>query len=103
MAQKCRAITSKGKPCLAFARRDDPEQLCIYHSRLGASGSQREHQPVTKGELTRLIEKTIRQVRRSKCNPLERSRELRALILELDKLKTPEMPAPRRTGCNVYQ
>ena len=103
MATKCSALKSNGQPCLCFARKDDPEHLCIYHSRLSATGAQREHKPVTKKELITLVEQTIRQIRRAKCNPLERSRELRALIAERDKLLAPETPEPRRTGCNMYQ
>jgi len=86
MSQKCSAQTRNGEPCLCFARKDDPEHLCLYHSRLSADGSQREAKPLTKADLIKMIEQTIRQVRHAKCNPLERSRELRALIAERDKL-----------------
>jgi len=86
MSQKCKALTSKGNPCLAFARRDDPDGYCVYHSRLSADGSQREAKPLTKADLVKMIEATIRQVRHAKLNALERSRELRALIAERDKL-----------------
>jgi hypothetical protein len=77
--------------------------LCIYHSRLSADGSQRAAKPLTKADLVKMIDQTIRQVRHAKCNPLERSRELRALIAERDKLLAPETPEQRRTGCNMYQ
>jgi len=103
MSQKCKALTSKGNPCLAFARRDDPDGYCVYHSRLSADGAQRQAKPLTKDDLVKLVEATIRQVRHAKLNALERSRELRALITERDKLLAPETPEPRRTGCNMYQ
>jgi len=103
MTQKCQARTRSGEPCLCFARKDDPEHLCIYHSRLSADGSQRAAKPLTKADLVKMIDQTIRQVRHAKCNPLERSRELRALIAERDKLLAPETPEQRRTGCNMYQ
>jgi len=103
MAQKCSAIKSNGERCLCFARLDDPEGLCIYHSRRSATGAQREAKPLTKDALVKMIEQTIRQVRHAKLNALERSRELRALIAERDKLLAPETPEPRRTGCNMYQ
>ena len=86
MATKCKALTRSGLPCLAFARRDDPDGYCVYHSRLSADGSQREAKPLTKADLVKMIEATIRQVRHAKLNALERSRELRALIAERDKL-----------------
>jgi len=101
MATKCKALTSKGKPCLAFARLG--EELCIFHSRVDADGAQRAAKPLTKDDLVKMVEQTIRQVRHAKLNAIERSRELRALIAERDKLLTPETPEPRRTGCNMYQ
>jgi len=103
MSQKCSALKSNGYPCLCFARKDDPEHLCIYHSRLSATGAQREAKPLLKADLIKMVEQTIRQVRHAKCNPLEKSRELRALILQRDQLLAPETPEPRRTGCNMYQ
>jgi len=103
MAQKCRALTRSGLPCLAFARRDDPDGYCVYHSRRSAPGAQREAKPLTKDVLVKMIEATIRSVKHAKCNPLEKSRELRALLIERDKLLAPETPEPRRTGCNMYQ
>lgn len=103
MSQKCSALTRSGNACLAFARRDDPDGYCVYHSLLGANGSQRAAKPLTKEDLLKLVEATIRQVRHAKLNALERSRELRALLTERDKLLAPETPEPRRTGCNMYQ
>jgi len=97
MATKCRALTRSGKQCLAFARRDDPAGLCVYHSRLSASGEQRSARPLTKEDLLKLIEATIRQVRHAKLNALERSRELRALLVERDKLLTGE-PEEKEPG-----
>ena len=92
MSQKCKALKSNGYPCLCFARKDDPEHLCIYHSRLSADGSQRAAKPLTKEDLVKMIDQTIRQVRHAKLNALERSRELRALITERDKLLADEEP-----------
>lgn len=90
VTQKCSALKSNGSPCLVFARRDDPEHLCIYHSRLSADGSQRAAKPLTKDDLVKMVEQTIRSVKHCKLNPLEKSRELRALIAERDKLLTGE-------------
>lgn len=95
MATKCRALTSKGKPCLAFAR--SGEELCIFHSRVGADGAQRQAKPLTKMDLVKMIEQTIRSVRHAKLNPLEKSRELRALVGEREKLLTGE-PEEKESG-----
>lgn len=103
MTQKCKALNSRGKPCSCFARRDDPAGLCMFHSRLSAPGTTRTPKTLDKADLVKMIDATIRQVRRAKCSPLERSRELRALIIERDKLLAPETPEPRRLGCNMYQ
>ena len=95
MAQKCRALTSKGKPFNVFARKDDPQGFCMFHSRLPAPGTTRMPKPLDKADLVKMIDATIRQVRRAKCSPLERSRELRALIIERDKLLAePESKEP---------
>lgn len=84
MATKCSALTSKGNPCLAFARLG--EELCIFHSRVDADGAQRKAKPLNQEDLVKMVEATIRQVRHAKLNALERSRELRALLIERDKL-----------------
>ena len=97
MSQKCSALKSNGYPCLCFARKDDPEHLCIYHSRLSATGAQREAKPLLKADLIKMIEATIRSVKHAKCNPLEKSRELRALIAERDKLLAGE-PEEKEPG-----
>jgi len=86
VTQKCKALNSRGKPCSCFARRDDPAGLCMFHSRLPAPGTTRTPKPLDKADLIKMLDATIRQVRRAKCSPLERSRELRALIVERDKL-----------------
>jgi len=85
---KCRATTSRGTPCLAFARPDDPDGLCVFHSHLPKSADpQRDQVPLSQEQLLRMIDMTIRQVRSAKgLTPLERSRELRALLVERAKL-----------------
>ncbi len=98
MAQKCRALNSKGLPCQCFARLDSDEGLCLFHSRRAAPGTQRNPEPLTKDDLLRMLDQLIRKVRNAKhLNPLERSRELRALIVERDKLLAEE-PAAKEPG-----
>jgi len=101
MAQKCSAQTSKGKPCCAFARLG--EELCIFHSRVDADGAQRKAKPLTKDDLVKMIDQTIRSVKHCKLNPLEKSRELRALLIERDKLLTPEKPEDKTLDDKVQR
>ena len=96
MSKKCSATKADGTPCLCFARLDDPADLCMFHSRLSAEGTQRIKPPLTKADLVKMLDSTIRQIKNAKkLNPLERSRELRALIIEREKLmvETPEPEA----------
>jgi len=96
MAQKCRALTSKGKPCCAFARLG--EELCIFHSRVDADGAQRKAKPLNQEDLVRMIDQTIRSVKHAKgLSAIERSRELRALLIERDKLLAGE-PEEKEPG-----
>ena len=91
MAMKCRSTNSRGLPCQCFARLDSNEGLCLFHSRRPAPGVQRKPEPLTKADLVKMLDATIRQIKNAKgLNPLERSRELRALILERDHLLAEE-------------
>jgi hypothetical protein len=96
MATKCRSQNSRGLPCQCFARLDSDEGLCLFHSRRSAPGVQRKPEPLTKADLIKMLDQTIRAVKNAKkLNPLERSRELRALIVQRDQLLAePESKEP---------
>jgi len=92
MAQKCQAIKANGLPCNCFARLDDI--YCLFHSRKSAPGVQRKPEPLTKADLVKMIDSLIRQIKNAKrLSPLEKSRELRALITQRDQLLAEE-PEP---------
>ena len=93
MAQKCQATNSRGLPCNCFARLDDI--YCLFHSRKSAPGAQRKPGPLNKADLIKMLDQTIRAVKNAKrLNALERSRELRALIIERDKLLAEDPKEP---------
>lgn len=96
MTQKCKALNSRGKPCSCFARRDDPAGLCVFHSRLPAPGHERAVQPLTKADLIRMLDSTIRSVKNAKGpTAMEKARELRSLIIERAKLLDEEPDSKR--------
>ena len=89
MALKCKALTSKGSPCLCFARLDDPEQLCVYHSRLSAQGAQMKSEPLTIEEEIAGLTAEYRRLIRARKKSLETTRLILTLheaIKELTKL-----------------
>ena len=89
MAMKCRAIKANGQRCLCFARLDDPEQLCVYHSRLGAAGAQIKSEPLTIEEEIAGLTAEYRRLIRARKKSLETTRLILTLheaIKELTKL-----------------
>lgn len=88
---RCKGITRQGKPCMAMALHD--ANYCFFHSD-GTEGrpGRPDPKPITKDYMIQLLEKEVRCIKRFVKNPLERSRELRALLLQIDELRRPNEP-----------
>jgi hypothetical protein len=93
---RCKGITRQGKPCMAMALRD--ANYCFFHSD-GTEGrpGRPDPKPITKDYMIQLLEKEVRCIKRFVKNPLERSRELRALLLQIDELRRPNEPEKDQT------
>jgi hypothetical protein len=88
---RCKGITRQGKPCLAMALHD--ANYCFFHSD-GTEGrpGRPDPKPITKDYMIQLLEKEVRCIKRFVKNPLERSRELRALLIQIEQLRTTTEP-----------
>jgi hypothetical protein len=85
---RCRGLTRQGKPCMAMALHD--ANYCFFHSD-GIEGrpGRPDPKPITKEHMIQLLEKEVRCIKRFVKNPLERSKELRALLLQIDQVRSP--------------
>ena len=85
---RCKGFTRQGKPCMAMALHD--AEYCFFHSD-GIEGrpGRPDPKPISQEYMIRLLEKEVRCIKRFVKNPLERSRELRALLLQIDQLRRP--------------
>ena len=88
---RCRGFTHQGKPCKAMALHD--ANYCFFHSD-GIEGrpGRPDPKPISQEYMIRLLEKEVRCVKRFVKNPLERSKELRALLFQIDQLQSPSEP-----------
>jgi hypothetical protein len=81
---------------MAMALRD--ANYCFFHSD-GIEGrpGRPDPKPITKDYMVQLLEKEVRCIKRFVKNPLERSRELRALLLQIDELRRPNQAEKEQT------
>ena len=90
MSRRCTAIKRTGEPCRCWALPGTEPPRCIYHVESipeSSTGHRWEAQPIDQDRQIKIIEQVIRNVRRAKIPVLEKSRELRALIAQLNELK----------------
>ena len=71
---------------------------CFFHSD-GCEGrpGRPDPKPITQEYMIQLLEKEVRCIKRFVKSPLERSRELRALLLQIDELRRPNEPEKEQT------
>ena len=88
---RCKGLTRQGTPCKAMALHD--ADYCFFHCDGGEGRPGRpDPKPITKDYMIQLLEKEVRCVKRFVKSPLERSKELRALLFQIDQLQRPIEP-----------
>lgn len=81
---------------MAMALHDS--EYCFFHCDGGEGRPGRpDPKPVTKDYMIQLLEKEVRCIKRFVKNPLERSKELRALLLQIDQLRRPSETEKEQT------
>ena len=89
--EKCKAVKLNGDPCRAAACREDPEGLCVFHSRVPEIRARaRTNSPLTKEKLIGILRGQLWRVRREVKNPSERASlvvRIVELIAELEGMR----------------
>ena len=84
---RCTAIAdTTGKPCRSFAL--DREDKCLFHSQsdVAIKARQRPARKLTTEDMIDELRRQLSQVKRSEADPLEKSREIRALLYQINNL-----------------
>lgn len=89
---RCTAITRSGQRCRMFALTG--EDKCVIHSQseVAVKARQRPAKALTKKEIIAELQIQLRNVKSSKADPLEKSREVRMLLAQISDLKKDEKP-----------
>lgn len=90
---RCVAIADcTGKQCRGMALQD--EKLCLFHSQtdVAVKARQRPARKLTKKDIICELQRQLRNVKRCVADPMEKSREIRALLFQINNLKREESP-----------
>jgi len=85
---RCTAIADwTGKPCRSFALVG--EDKCLFHSKsdVAIKARQRPARKLTAEDMINELRRQLSQVKRSGADPLEKSREIRALLYQINNLR----------------
>lgn len=86
---RCTAIAdTTGKPCRGWAL--DGDTKCLFHSEtdVAIKARQRPARKLTTQDMIDELRRQLSQVKRSGADPLEKSREIRALLFQINNLRT---------------
>lgn len=85
---RCIAIAdTTGKQCRGMALQG--EKLCLFHSQtdVAVKARQRPARKLTKKDMICELQRQLRNVKRCVADPMEKSREIRALLYQINNLK----------------
>jgi hypothetical protein len=85
---RCTAIADwTGKPCRSFALIG--EDKCLFHSQsdVAIKARTRPARKLTKKDMICELQLQLRKVKASEADPLEKSREIRALLYQINNLR----------------
>lgn len=93
---RCTAIAQySGQRCQMFALTG--EDKCVIHSQSEVAVKARQRPcRYTKRDMILELQRQLRNVKSSKAEPLEKSREIRALITQIDNLKDYDKPSKEK-------
>ena len=93
---RCTAIAQhSGQQCRMFALTG--EDKCVIHSQSDVAVKARQRPcRYTKRDMILELQRQLRNVKSSKAEPLEKSREIRALITQIDNLKEYDKPSKEK-------
>lgn len=86
---RCIAIADcTGKQCRGMALQG--EKLCLFHSKsdVAIKARTRPARKLTTEDMINELQRQLSQVKRSEAEPLEKSREIRALLYQINNLRT---------------
>ena len=94
---RCTAIADwTGKPCRSFALVG--EDKCLFHSKsdVAIKARQRPARKLTTKDMIDELRRQLSQVKRSGADPLEKSKEIRALLCQINNLRAEDKSPEER-------
>ncbi|TET75227.1 MAG: hypothetical protein E3J56_00900 [Candidatus Aminicenantes bacterium] len=94
---RCSAIASTtGKQCRAQCLQN--EDVCLFHStsETARAGRAAPGRPISRRRMIFELQRQLREVTASAAEPLEKSREIRAIITQINNLKIDGLPSEEK-------
>lgn len=94
---RCTAIASTtGKQCRAQCLQN--EDVCLFHSTspTAREGRAAVGRPISRRRMIFELQRQLREVTNSAAEPLEKSREIRAIITQINNLKIDGLPSEEK-------